>query len=53
MNLPISDATVLSSDVNSDIVRFSIQTQEFRKQDLFESHERNPGERTPNQPYSL
>lgn len=53
MNLPISDAAVLSSDVKSDIARFRIQTQKFGKQDLFESYERNPGEMTPNQPFSL
>lgn len=51
MNLPISDAVFLRSDVNSDTVRFGIQTHEFGKEDLFESHERNPGERTPNQPF--
>lgn len=51
--MTISDAAVLNSDVNSDTVSFSIWRHEFGKQDLFESRERNPGERTPNQPYSL
>lgn len=51
--MPIFDAAVLSSGVNSDTVMFSNRTHEFGKQDLFESHERNPGDRTPTQAYPL